>query len=166
MTSHPSHSLLPVDHFTTGLTDDQLRGLVARHRVSFEVAPHQALGRSRELVRAGWAVDLLGRRSEADADLHLGDAGHHMHEVLNVVARAVTTPEPQGVRITLEPYKGSLHYDPRRDFEQMVRLRVLIEPRARPLGDGADDPETHDDALAMEDVVARLEALGATRQGG
>jgi hypothetical protein len=164
---------LPVDHFTTGLSDEQLRGVVARHRVSFEVAPHHTLGRSREWVRAGWAVDLLGRRSDADGKLHLGDAGRHVHDVLHVIAHAVTTPEPTGVRITLEPYTGSLQYDPRHDFEQMVRLRVLIEPRASGAveaggeadGDEPLEPELHDDALAMEEIVARLEALGATRQG-
>ena len=134
------HSVFPENHRTQGVADDDLRGLVARHSVSFELGPNQVVGPSGELLRRGWLVDLFGRQSAADAALPYGQVHHHVHDVLHAVAATLVPHDRRGVvNAALERFTGAVRLDPRRGFAEEVRLRIQLEPhttaRATMVGD-------------------------------
>ncbi|MBX3247382.1 MAG: hypothetical protein KF901_09380 [Myxococcales bacterium] len=159
MDDHPRHSILPVDHWTTGLSDDELRGLAERHGVTFEVHPHQVVAEG-GLRREGWEIDLYGSRSEADDELALHQAARHLDDVLRSIARAVVPDDTASLHAELSPFTGAVRVDPKRDFTEQVRLRVSLEPMtdARPsLVAGVES-----DWLSR--VTSRLEALGCRRR--
>ena len=155
----PRHSILPVDHWTTGLSEEELRGLVERHSVSFEVHPHQ-IGIDGSVRRDGWTIDLYGMRSEADEELHLPDAAEHLDDVLRSIARAVVPEDTAALHVELSPFTGAVRMDPKRGFAEQVRLRVSIEPMTTARQSIVAGVETD----WVSDVSARLEALGCKRR--
>ncbi|MCB9620707.1 MAG: hypothetical protein H6721_18400 [Sandaracinus sp.] len=156
---HPRHSILPVDHWTSDLEDDDLRGLADRHHVSFEVHPHE-LAYEGEVRRDGWVVDLYGERSEADAELHLRDAAAHLDDVLRAIARSVVPDDTHSVHIELSPFTGAVRVDPHRGFAEEVRLRMTIEAMTTARASLVDGVEI--DRLAT--ITQRLEELGCRRR--
>lgn len=155
-----SHSIFPVDPRTHGVADVDLRGLVARHAVAFEISPNQVAARG-DLVRRGWIVDLFGRRSPADAALPYGEIAHHVHDVLHAVAATLVPENKRGdVIASLEQYTGAVRIDPKRDFAEEVRLRIQLEPVTTARGHDATDTAWRDE------IASRLTALGARQRGG
>jgi hypothetical protein len=155
MHDHPRHSILPVDHWTTGLSDEELRGLAERHEVSFEVHPRQVGGQG-GVVRDGWTIDLYGSRSEADEDLRLRDAAEHLDDVLRSIARAVVPDDTASLHVELAPFTGAVRVDPKRGFAEQVRLRVQLEPMTTARQSIIVGVES--DWVSL--VTRRLEALG------
>lgn len=147
-----ANTLFPVDHWTTGIEGRDLRGLVERHKVFFEVLADHGVGPDHGLVRRGWSIDLYGRRSVADAALKMHEAGEHIHDVLHAVATACL-PQMDSVSVALTPYTGAIHMNQKEDVEE-VRLRLLVHPRAE--GDAG--------TAAVDHVTKALEALGAHRR--
>lgn len=160
MTEH-RHSMVPLEHGTQGLDATQLRGLAERHGVRFEVGPHQISRGAGEIVRHGWVVDLYGARSANDRGLQSDEATHHVHDVLDAIARHVVPRDAGQIAFELEPYTGAVHLDPRRDFLEEVRLRILIEPETTARESVIGDTDTQ----WMSDVSDRLEELGCVRRG-
>lgn len=154
-----SNSILPVDHWTHDLKPTELRGLVQRHHVVYELVPEQRVAAG-TLVRRGWQIDLYGRRSAADAKLASMEATEHVHDVLHAVALAVVPTEIGQVSVSLSPNTGAVHIDPRDDFAEEVRLRITVTPssEARPtlVADGG--------STEMEEITFQLEALGVHRR--
>lgn len=148
-----ANTLFPVDHWTTGIEGRDLRGLVERHKVFFEVLSDHGAGPDQALVRRGWTVDLYGRRSASDAALKMHEAGEHIHDVLHAVATACL-PQADNVSVALTPYTGAVHLNQKEDVEE-VRLRVLVHPR---------DASNDGGVGAMEHLTKSLEALGAHRR--
>ncbi len=155
----PRHSILPVDHWTTGLSDDDLRGLGARHEVRFEVHPH-LIGVDGSIRRDGWTVDLYGARSEADEALHLRDAAEHLDDVLRCIARAVVPEDTASLHVELSPFTGAVRVDPKRGFAEQVRLRVSIEPMATARQSMLPIAESG----RVHEISQRLEQLGCRRR--
>ena len=156
------HSIYPVDHFTRGIADEDLRGLVQRHAVTFELSPHHVLGPDRELLRRGWEVDLYGRQSEADSALTRSEARHHVHDVLHAVAVTLVPEEHRGALIApLEQFTGAVRLDPRNDLREEVRLRIQLEPHTTARMSMIADADT----LWRDEIVERLESLGARHRG-
>jgi hypothetical protein len=155
-----SHSILPLDHFTTGLSREQLKGLIERHAVRFEVSPYQGVGSAGELVREGWTIDLYGSRSASDKGLGHDEATRHVHDVLHSLAICIRPAIPEGLVIEDEPFHGKTVMDPQHDFAEEVqkRIYVLRDSSSRPTMVGESDTEwTH--VLSFE-----LESLGAARR--
>jgi uncharacterized protein YciU (UPF0263 family) len=154
-----SHSILPVDHWTHDLKPSELRGLVERHHVVYELVPEQRVAAG-AIVRRGWQIDLYGRRSAADATLSWTDATDHVHDVLHAVAVAVVPAEIGQISVSLSPNTGAVFIDARNDYAEQVRLRITVTPwsEARPTL-VADDGSTE-----MEEITFQLEALGAHRR--
>lgn len=154
-----SDSILPVDHWTTGLSDAQLHGLVERHAVVFEVVPEQVV-KDHALVRGGWYIDLYGRKSAADAALRFTAHTEHIHDVLHAVAKAIVPAEHEHVAVDLSPHDGATFVDTKDDFAEEVRLRIHIRPMsdARPtlVGDGGTSQ--------LDEITSALEALGVRRR--
>lgn len=121
-----SHSIVPLDHWTTGLSRDQLVGLVARHSVRFEVGPYQRVAPDGGLTRDGWTLDLYGSPSRSDAGLPHDDAVQHVHDVLHALSIAVRPVIPDGLVVEDEPYHGKTVLDPRRDFAEETHKRIYI----------------------------------------
>lgn len=162
------HSILPVDRGTTGLTDEQLRGLLLRHRVRFEVRPHlvvssEAASDERTLTRHGWEVDLYASRSRADAELSTDDMSDHLYEVLHAVARAITPAGAARVAIEMQPNSGAVHLDPRHDFAEEVRLRIVIEPHEGDLRESLVADLERIGTEKTDAITERLEELGCHR---
>lgn len=155
-----SDSILPVDHWTTGLSPEQLRGLVERHHVVYEVVPEQAV-KDHALVRSGWCVDLYGRKSKADAALRFTEHTEHLHDVLHAVATSIVPDEHEQVVIQLSPHDGAVHVDAKDDFAEEVRLRIHVHPTtdARPtlIGDAGGSQ--------LDEITGSLSALGVRRRG-
>lgn len=154
------HSIFPVDPTTHGVEDRDLRGLVERHQVVFEIAPNQVV-KNRELIRHGWVVDLYGRPSAADAALSYGEKTHHVHDVLHAVAATLVPEEHRGmVNATLEHFTGAVRIDTRGDFAEEVRLRILLEPpttaRMTLVGDA--------DTAWRDEIIERLHDVGARQR--
>lgn len=153
------HSIFPVDPSTHGVDDRDLRGLVERHQVVFEIAPNQVV-KDRELIRRGWVVDLYGRPSAADAALSYGEKTHHVHDVLHAVAATLVPVEHRGlVNATLEHFTGAVRIDAR-DFAEEVRLRIQLEPpttaRTTMIGD--------EDTAWRDEIMERLHEVGARQR--
>jgi hypothetical protein len=155
-----SKSILPIDHWTTGLDAAQLRGLAERHRVVYEVAADHTV-KSHALVRSGWFIDLYGRKSEADAALRFTEHTEHIHDVLHALARSIVPAEHDHVAVHLSQHDGAVRLDTKDGFAEEVRLRVHV----RPMSDAR--PTLIDDAGSSElDEIARsLAALGIHRRG-
>ena len=158
------HSILPVDRWTTGLTDDQLRGLLSRHHVRFEVRPHQVVAADRGLTRHGWEVDLYASRSTADDQLSTDDMTDHLYEVLHAVARAITPVRAARVAIEMQPNTGAVHLDPRNDFAEEVRLRIVIEPHEGELRQSLVADLERVGTEKTDAITTRLEELGCLRR--
>ena len=157
------HSIFPVDHRTHGVPDEALSGLVERHGVTFELGPNQVIGPGGDIVRRGWIVDLYGRPSAADAALPYGEVHHHVHDVLHAVAATLVPEDRRGmVNAELERFTGAVRLDPRRGFAEEIRLRIQLEPhttaRTTMIGDS--------DTAWRDEIVERLEELGARQRGG
>ncbi len=153
-------TLLPIDAFTVGLRDDQLRGLVERHAVRFEVGPQQVVKGGDTLARNGWVLELFGSKSSSDNKLKSSEATDHVWEVLRVIARAVVPDDEGPIVIDIEPFSGRVVIDPKRDYREEVPLRMTIqlETTARMSMVGEDDS-------AITDRIAdRLVSLGARRK--
>lgn len=154
-------SILPVDAFSTGLSDEELRGLASRHSVAFEITPNQITrGADRDIVRHGWVIDMYGRPSKDDASLSSERARDHIWEVLRVIARAALPSDEGPISIDVESYSGRTVMDPKRDFLEEVTLRVIVqlETSARMSKVGGLDTDVTDD------VSARLVELGARKR--
>ncbi len=155
-----SHSILPLDHFTTGLTREQLCGLVERHSVRFEVSPYQGVSRAGDLVREGWTLDLYGSRSKADAALGHDAATRHVHDVLHAVAIAIRPAIPDGLVVEDEPFHGKTVLDPQHDFAEEVHKRVYVlrDSNVRPTMIGEADTDW------TQLVAFELQSLGIARR--
>jgi hypothetical protein len=152
-----SHSILPLDHFTTGLSREQLKGLVERHAIRFEVSPYQKVGSAGELLREGWTIDLYGSRSEADAALGHDEATRHVHDVLHALAICIRPAIPEGLLVEDEPFHGKTVLDPRNDFAEEVHKRVYA---LRDSTDAVGEVDTEWTQI----LTFELEALGAARR--
>lgn len=153
-------SIYPVEAYTSDVRLDDLRGLVVRHSVRFEIGPNQVMKASDTVGRSGWVVDLYGRASADDAKMKSSAANDHVWDVLSVIAHAVLPTDEGQVAIDIEPYSGRVVVDPKRDFLEEVQLRfiVMMETNARMSMVGDDD-------TAITDQIAdRLAALGARRK--
>lgn len=154
-------SIFPVTAFSEGLTPEQLRGLVERHAVSFETGPWQTLAPGGGgIVRGGWMLDLFGQRSAADTKLDTPDATHHVHDVLQTLAREVLPSDVPGLVFAIEPYHGEMSMDPRRGFAEEVRLRVVIRHDTENRVSRFVEKETN----WLEEIGDRLVALGVRRR--
>ncbi len=151
------HSIFPVDPTTHGVAAADLRGLVARHQVAFELGPNQ-VAKDGDITRRGWVVDLYGRRSAADAALPYGEVVHHVHDVLHAVAATLVPEDRRGlVMAKLEPFTGAVRIDTKHDFAEEVRLRIQLEPPTTTRMTLVDDADT----AWRDEIVAQLTALGA-----
>jgi hypothetical protein len=152
------HSIYPVDHFSKDVSEEDLKGLVARHAVSFEIGPHQTLGSEREVLRRGWVVDLYGHPSPADAGMPRAEKNHHIHDVLHAVAITLVPEDRRGlVDAQLERFTGAVRLDPRNDFAEEIRLRIQLEPDTTARMSMVADADT----LWRDEIVEKLESLGA-----
>lgn len=152
-----SHSIVPLDHWTTGLSRSQLEGLIARHAVRFEVAPYQRVTPDGGLARDGWTLDLYGRPSAADKGLPRAEALQHVHDVLHTVSIALRPVIPEGLVVEDEPYHGKTVLDPRNDFaeETHKRIYILRDSDIRPTMIGEADTDWKDE------LAQQLELHGA-----
>lgn len=153
----PKSLIMDLTHFTDDLPDDDVRGLVARHGVSFEVHP-EAVSFSGGRRGDGWTIDLFATRSEADGELHGGEVTHHLDDVLRAIARAVIprfdgNAHPDNVIVELGHYTGAVIVDPRKEFQEQVRLRMSIH-------DAVEDGDAANERAAMEDIRSKLLELG------
>lgn len=154
-------TLLPVDAFTVGLRDDELRGLVERHAVRFEVAPHHVrLPDAPSISKDGYVVELFGSRSASDVGLPSGRANDHVFEVLRALANAVLPSEEGPIAIDVESFAARTVMDPKQGFREEVPLRIVIRLETT-AGQGSDG----DPGAVTERISARLLALGARRKG-
>ena len=153
-----SHSIVPLDHWTTGLTREQLKGLIERHAVRFEVAPYQRVTLEGSLARDGWTIDLYGSPSPSDRALDHDTAVAHVHDVLYALSIAVRPVIPEGLVVEDEPFHGKTVLDPKKDFaeETHKRLYVLRDSAMRTtmLGD-ADTDWTRELGMQLELLGAR-----------
>lgn len=157
------HSVFPVDHHTRDVADEDLRGLVARHAVTFEISPNQVAMAGGEIARRGWLVDLYGRQSAADAALPYGEVHHHVHDVLHAVAATLVPEGRRGpLHAQLERFTGAVRLDPRRGFAEEIRLRIQLEPQTTARMTLVGDSDT----AWRDEIVSRLEDLGARQRGG
>lgn len=155
-----SHSILPLDHWTTGLSREQLAGLVQRHAVRFEVSPYQSVGRDGAITRDGWTLDLYGSPSTADQALKHDDTTRHVHDVLHAVTVAVRPVIPDGLVVEDEPFHMKTVLDPRQGFaeETHKRVYVLRDSSVRPTMVGDSDTDW------IQELATQLELLGAARR--
>ncbi len=155
-----SHSILPLDHWTTGLSHHQLTGLVQRHAVRFEVSPYQSVDRDGAITRDGWTIDLYGSPSVADGSLKHDDTTRHVHDVLHAVTEAVKPVIPDGLLVEDEPFHMKTVLDPRNDFaeETHKRVYVLRDSSVRPTMVGESDTDW------IHELATQLELLGAARR--
>lgn len=154
-------SILPVDAYTSGLRDDQIAGLVARHGVRFEIGPNQITRRDESITRHGWVIDLYGVRSSDDARMPSDAANDHVWDVLSVIAHAVLPSDEGPLDIDVEPYAGRVVVDPKRNYLEEVQLRMTVqletEARLSMVGEA--------DTTVTDRIADKLIALGARRHG-
>lgn len=152
-----SHSIVPIDHWTTGLTREQLKGLVERHAVRFEVAPYQRVAPDGALTRDGWTIDFYGSPSTADDALERDATVEHVHDVLHALSVAVRPVIPDGLVVEDEPFHGKTVLDPHKDFaeETQKRIYVLRDSTFRPTMIGESDTDW------TRAMTEQLELLGA-----
>jgi len=154
-------SVFPVTAFSEGLTPEQLRGLVQRHDVTFETGPLQTIAPGGGgIVRGGWTLDLWGQRSAMDGKLDMSEATHHVHDVLQTIANEVLPSDVPGLVFAIEPYHGELSMDPRRGFQEEVRLSVVIRHDTENRVSRYAEKETS----WLDEITERLHALGVRRR--
>lgn len=151
----------------TGRTDmnnnpapEELRRLVERFAIRYEVSPESAVLRDHAIRQVGYVVNLYGD-DERGGPLRAGD--DRCRQILRGLCRISRWAAPaddETCHIDINPVEASLHYLKLETGHGCVRLEIRI------LHAGA--PERSMDAdqnRALEELVGRLEALGV-RSGG
>lgn len=155
-----SKSILPIDHWTTGLDREQLRGLVERHGVCFEVTPYTRVDSDGNLGREGWTIDFYGHGSKNDTQLHGAELARHVHDVLHTVAQAIRPIVPEGLVVEDEPFHGKVVLSTLEGAPDEVQKRVYVlrDSDYRPTLLGAADTNW------TKALTASLVTLGAKQR--
>lgn len=144
---------------------ENVRESIQRHQAFYEVMPYYVVVDERPLakrqpprtVKAGFDIDVYGTKF-SDGPQHSAEYIQAYDTLKNVVA----TVRPDAIdccRIEAIPFYSTVYFDPRKDFERQVLLRIRITH-----GRGMDQPLGEPEERALRQVQEQLDGLGLSRR--
>ena len=139
---------------------EDVRKLLERFDISYEIAPESAVGRDHAIRQVGYVVNLYGDDA-CDRPLHPGDArSREIVHGLRRIARWAGPADERECQVEIDGFGAALHY-PRSVGRGCVRVEIHILHAGVP-----HRPMDADQKRALEELVGRLEALGVRSCSG
>jgi len=136
---------------------EELRGLVERQQVCWEVCPGWYAAPGRPKIQIGYEVDLWGTH---DHPAHPASAGceecRPVRVALERIARCVIPVAHQTTRYDIDPYDASIHMSRRRNGRKDVLVAIDVVLRQ-----GVDAPVDACQATCLKEIETKLKDLGA-----
>lgn len=136
-------------------TINQLKDLVQRHQVCYEVWPEN-LVMSGQLVKVGFALELEGAHEHPGSEVLPGCV--HCQEVFNNLERIADWIRPTEKRPTtyeIQPFDRAIRYSPKRKRRSEVSLTIKIIHRQ-----GYDQPVDDCEQMCLKEMRGKLAELG------
>jgi hypothetical protein len=135
----------------------ELKRLVERHQVCWEVWPEETINRDGHRAQIGFELDLLGTHDHpADPPTPGCDECAAVYVDLEKIARAIL---PEGERESdyeIGAFDSSIRFPPEREFREEITLPIRIIHR-----EGFDRPVDACEVRCLREMESKLEALGA-----
>jgi hypothetical protein len=138
-----------------------VRGVLQRHRVCYEVRPYYVLFEKRppgappvvQRIQAGFDVDLFGTLDKMELPRFLREEGDIVIGYFEAVAQEVQSKVGQRSTVEVMLYPDSLVLDTHFQPQAMIRIRISHSR-------GPDQPEGPAEEQALEAIRDKLHGLG------
>lgn len=138
----------------------QLKDLVQRHRVCYEVWPEN-VGTKEGIVKAGFDLELDGVHAHPGNDILPGcPQCQEVYADLQRIAEWIMPKEERPTIYEIQPFDRSIHYPPKRRLRPEVSLIVKIVHRH-----GFDQPVDECEQMCLKEMRKKLAELGVPEGG-
>lgn len=136
--------------------NEDLCGLVHKHKVSYEIYPEYTLINNAK-VQTGFNIEFHGIREQNAMRSTPGDKSSHLtYSDLHQVARFAMPARPDGDDYIIEPFDCALHESPRRHLQPEVVCVLCITHRTTAGQDTCDK-------TCLAGIETKLRSLGIPR---
>lgn len=134
----------------------QLRELVKKHKVCWEVWPEYHIDRKGEKIQIGFQLDLVGTHDHPQTvpDPGCGECVT-VYENLKKIGQWIIPKEDRDSRYEIGMFDASMHYASRRKFRRDIVLPIKIIHR-----EGFDRPVDDCEDKCLKEMEEKLKELG------
>src|SRR6266545_4096462 len=136
-------------------TISQLKGLIQRHKVCYEVWPENLVSNG-QIVKVGFALELEGTHEQPESEVQPGCP--HCQEVfkcLQRIAEWIMPAEGRPTAYEIQPFDRAIRYSPKRKRHPEISLIIKIIHRQ-----GFNQPVDECEELCLKEMRQKLAALG------
>lgn len=136
-------------------TINQLKDLIRRHKVCYEVWPENLVSNG-QVVKVGFALEIEGTHEHPDSKVAPGCP--HCQEVFNGLQRIAEWIMPAEGRPTtyeVQPFDRAIRYSPKRKRRPEISLTIKIIHRQ-----GFDQPVDECEQMCLKEMRQKLAELG------
>lgn len=138
---------------------EELRNLIRRHRVCWEVWPLFYLDKNGNKVQIGFDLEIIGTHSEGQQVLEPGSQeSAEILQDLKTVAESVIPQEKLRCRSEIQVFDNLIQYSPLRKFREDFTVGVKITHRS-----GYDRPVDECEVQCIRQIEEKLKELGAQK---
>ncbi len=138
---------------------DDLKRLVERHQVCWEVWPEETINRDGRRVQIGFELDLLGTHDHVTDPPTPGcDECAVVYVDLKKIAQAILPEGEHESDYEIGAFDSAIRFPPERDFRREVTLPIRIVHR-----EGFERPVDACEVRCLQEMEKKLEALGASK---
>ncbi|MGE0883410.1 MAG: hypothetical protein AB7P14_07705 [Blastocatellales bacterium] len=134
---------------------NQLKDLIQRHKVCYEVWPENLVVNG-QLVKVGFDLELEGTHEHPGSEVLPGCL--HCQEVyqdLQRIAAWIMPTEERPTTYEIQPFDRAIHYAPKRKMRSEVSLNIKIIHRH-----GFDQPVDDCEQMCLKEMRRKLAELG------
>ena len=143
----------------TERSPDDLKRLVERHQVCWEVWPEETLNREGHRVQIGFELDLLGTHDHpVDPPTPGCDQCVEVYRDLRRIAQWILPGERRESDYEIGAFDSAIRFPPEREFREEITLPIRIIHR-----EGFDRPVDACEVQCLQEMEKRLRDLGASK---
>lgn len=139
--------------------EDEIRELVRRHKVCWEIRPEYHIDRKGKKIQIGFELGLLGTHYQAK---HTPEPGCEecgkVYDALKRIAQWIIPKENRDSRYEIGIYDSSIHYAVQRRLRRDIILAIRILHK-----EGFDRPTDDCEVKCLNEMEEKLKALGAQK---
>ena len=144
-----------------GADTADLRDLVTRHGVRYEVCPHYEMTHGEKMM-VGFDLELSGTHDHGHARLSPGcPSCDETYADLKTMAEAILPPEDRATDYEILPFDHALHISPHHPASAEVLLSLRVEHKQHYFS-----PVDECEESCLKEMLDKLAALGVLSAGG
>jgi len=138
---------------------DQLRKLVRKYKVCWEVWPEYHIDREGKRIQIGFELNLIGSHDHSEKILEPGcPECMKIYEDLSRIAHWIIPQVEGDILYEIGIFDASIHYSSQRRFRPEIILTVKILHK-----EGFDRPTDASEVQSLKEMEEKLERLGARK---